>query len=356
MKEVEMLKRGSKQPNILINNLLEESQEKTSDSRIKLVQAFFKNQMEIKQEIPIKQAFRFGTSNPRTMMVILDNPDDKFDIFSHSANLKGKRNARKKLFQVNSDQTEQEREARKYYLHLQRENKQLQAEDQLKISLKKGRLFVNNTMVNDKIKVPNAMDILTLENDEILEIKDTRTYEAGSHEENDSEFFCYYQRVKSEKDVQQGIAKMKIKHGDASHVVTAYRLAEAKGPFKQGFQDDNEFSAGRVMLETLKKEEMEEIAVYIYICRYSGPKMGPRRFEIYSQLTTRAAKMLRNKLSKLERANRLRRSNSQLSQLSQLSMEDETAMAADGEQHMETENTDEPFDQARPQEQQNTVP
>ena len=56
---------------------------------------------------------------------------------------------------------------------------------------------------------------------------------------------------------------MKIGFGDATHIVAAYRLSDVKGPFRQGFIDDNEYGAAWRALAELKKMDAENIAVYI---------------------------------------------------------------------------------------------
>ena len=69
-----------------------------------------------------------------------------------------------------------------------------------------------------------------------------RVYKSGEHEEDNSEFLYYFQRVTSVDDVHQGLAKMKIKHGDATHVATAYRLENPVGPYNQEYLDDDRIS------------------------------------------------------------------------------------------------------------------
>ena len=135
-----------------------------------------------------------------------------------------------------------------------------------------------------------------------------------SHEEGNSEFRCHMQRVKDEAEVQNGLMKMKIKYGDATHIVTAYRLQGANGPFRQDFLDDGEAGVGRSMMEMIQEKKSENIAVYV-ARYYGGVKLG-KRFEIYKELAKKAAKLLQVKLNKLQRVNRLYHSNSQSSQLS----------------------------------------
>ena len=153
-------------------------------------------------------------------------------------------------------------------------------------------------------------------------MKEVKLHEVGIHKEGDSEFLCYMQKVSSELDVQNGYTKMKIKHRDANHIVAAYRLEGAIGPYKQNFVDNNEHGAGWRMLESLKGHDVNKMAVYV--ARYhNNRKLGPRRFEIYKNFIKKAARIFNKKQSKLDCAKRLQRSNSQSSMLStsQLSLD-----------------------------------
>ena len=157
-----------------------------------------------------------------------------------------------------------------------------------------------------------------MEDTEIEALQEVRTHDAGTHQEENSDFFCHYQRVSSAKDVEAGLAKMKVKYGDATHLTAAFRLENSVGPTGQGYIDDGEQGAGRSMLRKIKEKDLGNIAVFI--ARYYGGKhLGKRRFEIYEQLTEKAVQKCRAKIDRLSRSNRLQRSGSQLSQLSLLS-------------------------------------
>ena len=328
---VAQLQKQNKKSNIIISGLLEPSEENTQ-SRLELAKKFFKETMEIEPDIGIRQTFRFGGGNPRALMVVLENPDDKEIIFANVSHLKGKVNARKRLYFVSDDVMEEFREQRKYYQHLQNENAEKEQEDQLKIQLRKGKIAVNNSVVKEKLEFPKPADILTLSMKELEDIHATKTYEVAKHEEANSEFFCHLQRVKTQDDIQKGLMKMKIKYGDATHITTAYKLHGAKGPFKQGFRDSGDHGAGRTMLEQIKDMDQDNLAVFI-ARYYGGTHLGKKRFEIYQELTKKAVKLLQVKLEKFSRASRLKRSISQSSQTSLLSI----ASQEDEQEHDQVE-------------------
>ena len=137
----------------------------------------------------------------------------------------------------------------------------------------------------------------------------------------------------TEPDVQQGLAKMKVKYGNVAHTVVAYRLNKPIGPYRQGFNDDKEHGAGWRMLEEMKEQKEEHLAIYI-TCYSDGVKMGSRRFEIYRELAKKAIKKYRVKHTRLDRKNRLHRSQSQLSQLSADELQQEVE-SVDSQDEME---------------------
>ena len=89
--QLDGIRREQKKPNLFLDGILEDSSESEPKGSIKLVQKFLKEQMEMKESVELKQAFRIGTKNPRTMKIVLTDPEDKVGIFSNTANLKGRK-------------------------------------------------------------------------------------------------------------------------------------------------------------------------------------------------------------------------------------------------------------------------
>ena len=330
--QVKSLLRSTRRPNLMIQGIIETA-EQSKEDRIKLVKDFFTSELEIEETISIKNAYWRGQGKARHMFTELEHYSDKSLIFTNVSKLKGKKNVKRQLFRVSDDDLEEEREHRNYYRSLVRDNLTKDEDDRLSIKLKKGRLLVNNEIIQPKVYPPKPIDVLTLQPEELNEIHEVRTCQVETHEEKGSEFICHLQKVKSVRDVQQGLAKMKIKYGDAAHTVVSYRLDNPQGPFKQGFQEDGEFGAGWRMLEEMQNMGDSNNNLAIYVARYSdGSKMGPRRFEVYKDMVKKACKKFREKQERLVRVNRLRRSQSQTSMLS---MDEEEVWPAEsaGENH-----------------------
>ena len=317
--EIEMLKKQARRSNIIISGILEDDGKLYSD-KIAKVKDFFRDTMMIEETIKVRNVYRFGKGFPRNLMVQLANPAVKAIIFSHASNLKVKKNAKRKLYFVNDDIDDEEKEKKRYLQHLRRENADENDDRKLHLKIVRGNILANNEIIKPKLSVPTVADLLAMDQEEMDEINNTtRVYTASKHSEKGSDFVCHFQRARNIDGVQKALIKMKLEYGDASHIVTAYRFGNAFGPFNQGYCDNGEFGAGWRALAALKETCSENIAVFI-IRYHSGPKMGYRRFEIYKDLAKKAAGYLKGKLEKLQRDNRSRRSGSQLSLLSITSM------------------------------------
>ena len=90
-------------PNLVIHGIIEGKEEKYSELIGKIDQ-FFKNQMNIQDEIQILDAYRKGYKGDRPIVIRLQHPNDKAIIFANASLLKDKRNIRKKLFSVQDEQ------------------------------------------------------------------------------------------------------------------------------------------------------------------------------------------------------------------------------------------------------------
>ena len=134
-------------------------------------------------------------------------------------------------------------------------------------------------------------------------------------QEQGSDYYTYVQKVSSTQDIQDGLCKLRMKHGDATHVSCADRLENALGPFNQAGHDDGEYGAGRTILEVLKKQSLKNICVYI-IRYFGGIKLGKRRFKILQSLTERAVNLYGHKAR--ERRSKLFRTTSQESVISHI--------------------------------------
>ena len=229
--------------NIRISGLPEEKDEKPEKVK-ELLKDFFKEKLEISDEIKVKSAFRAGPKGRQDREIVAKLVDvaDKGKVFKNTKNLKGKENAKRKLYFVNDDLDPEQAEQRMRYRQLLKENKE--QETNLTIRYSKNRIVVNNEIIKPQIVPPKASDVLKLSDQERSEIKAVKMMDAGEHTENNSEYVAVVQKVRSVNEVMKGYYKMRIRYGDATHISCGYRLTEPLGPYRQEGFDDNEHGAG----------------------------------------------------------------------------------------------------------------
>ena len=88
---------------------------------------------------------------------------------------------------------------------------------------------------------------------------------------------------------------MRVKYADATHISCGYRLENSAGPFNQGYFDNNEYGAGRSILQAIKDRAATAVTVFI-VRYYGGIKLGKRRYEINAMLTTATLTTLQYKM------------------------------------------------------------
>ena len=267
--EVKVTRRKKARPNLIVRGIIESKDEK-KDVTVQKTQSFFKEQLEITEEIPIKHAFRVGRKDQgdRPVLVRLSQIEDKGTIYKSVSNLKGKTNAKRRLFNIDDDLDQQQAEEKRYYRVLKKENLMLDEENRLEIRMAKGHITANNQKVQQSLFPPTSARILTMDEHEMEDVRATKLVKGEEFSESGSDYISYVQKVRSVREVQKGLYKLRIKYADATHISCAYRLESPIGPFNQSYYDDGEYGAGRSILQAIKDRNLNQVAVYIV--RYYG--------------------------------------------------------------------------------------
>ena len=137
---------------------------------VKRAQGFFRHQMGIKQAIPLKKAHRPGKGKNRPMKVILSNTNDKSAIYNNVRNLQDKCNSNNKKYRIEDELPPPIRAAKKKACDLAWHNNKSVA-DQLVMSVKKGKLLLNNDEYEHQIIKPKPQLLLKLTPDEVQAIE-----------------------------------------------------------------------------------------------------------------------------------------------------------------------------------------
>ena len=134
---------------------------------------------------------------------------------------------------------------------------------QLELSFKKGVLQVNNNPYRKLVQPPTTRDIVKAQKDDKLHWRKVKTV-AGNTILRERCYFQGYSVVTNKIEVIcDGYYKLRKLHGDARHIVCAYRLPGKNFAILQDYQDDNETNAGAELLKMLDEAQIFNRAVYV---------------------------------------------------------------------------------------------
>ena len=311
MKQVVQIKREKIKKNLVISGIEEDSGEKSTDLKEK-VNDFFTDKMEISQEnqVNVKMVRRNGPKDwkDRSVTVAMSSMQDKMSVLKHTANLKGKLNARRRLYFVDDDMDQEQVEKKRCFRELRKENASLPQEEKMNIKFQRNNIVVDNQIIKKRVRSPTVKEVLSLYGEELARVNSVKVMPVEEQHEQGSNYYAYVQKVRNVTDVQNGLMKLQRKHMDATHVSCGYRLTNAKGPFYQEGHDDGEFGSGRTILEVLKKKKLANVCIFV-IRYYGGVRLGAKRFEIVRGLSEKAIATYQYKCQ--ERRSRIFRATSQ---------------------------------------------
>ena len=270
------------------NNLIIQGLEvKAGETTIKAVQDFFKEQMNMQQPVQIQKAFKSEKFDNIT--VKLTNPGDKKTVFEHVKNLKGKKNKAGKFYSVDNQNNSRMKENRRRNKEIIKLNKNLSVAQKLELSIKKGVMM--QTTVEDSetvekpyrgnIQRPNHIDAMMLTQSEIADLEQEFPLIPGQRVPIEtSTFRGYVVDVNDFEQVNRAYMLMRYKHLDARHIVCAAALHDHGNLMTEGFEDDEEFGCGRILLEYLQDTSTMNRAVFVV--RYTdGKHIGIKRHDGY---------------------------------------------------------------------------
>lgn len=269
--------------NITIHGIPERAHENCLSS----VNQFIVEKLQIKDKlIPIEQAYRYGSGKTRPILVMLRHWSDKALIFQHVSNLKGLRHDGAAVF-VSSQLPEALNEKRRKVNSYMAANKKKPVDQKLPYSVKQGELLFNNKVVSPKVWTPRPRELLKLTDPELDQINDIRLIAGVTEEEGSCTFRGYAAKATSHTEVNDAYKKIKLMHGEATHIACAYRLKSCKPPYDADGCDDREYGASRVLLQEIHDTGVSDVAVFM-VRYYGGKKLGPRRFELMKKTVSSA--------------------------------------------------------------------
>lgn len=282
----------SMRKNLIISGLDEPKKpqvEKQEDLLTK-INDFMLNKLKMSTPVQLKVFHRFGApdgSGTRPVVVKVHRIEDKFAMLAKGPQLKDLTNAHGKKYYISEQLPDVLQEERRYNQFWVQENKQNPSTSKPDMKITKNKLRINNEPYKKKVQIPNAAEILRLDDDELTSVRSVTLYEGGTKDEQGSEFLAFSARVQSTEDVRRAYRKLKIKYADASHISSAFSLAPPNGPYNQEANDDGEHGMGRMLLKLLHEAKATNIAVFL-LRYFGGVHIGPKRFDIAKDLTKQA--------------------------------------------------------------------
>ena len=146
------------------------------------------------------------------------------------------------------------------------------------MSVKKGKLCIENEPVVQKLKKTNRQVLLKLKKDEIDEIFKIPICPGKPITEGGSTFTGYVADVDSVEDVNKAYEQVCYQNLNVHHVICAFRLPGPVLPELQDYEDDDEHGAGKTLLDYMIKADIENRALFI-VRNYDGTHIGVKCFD-----------------------------------------------------------------------------
>ena len=253
---------------------------------------FFKEKSKNRKSSEAKYAYWKGKSKFKPMVVRLSNSTDKGIIYANFSKLKDVTNENSRSYRIQDHLPEELAEIQRRNQQIVAQNKKLSDAEQQPLSIKKGKLMLNNQEIKNKFSIPNVKEILDLSegniNHTLPMAKSRTTMEAGN------KFFVYAAEVASRSEVRKHYTHVMRKYPDASHIVEAYRLAGLDKVQDEGCEDNGEHRMGRRILDQLIQAQVRNVCIFT-IRYYSGNHIGFLRFTIVKDLVVEVLEKVKNK-------------------------------------------------------------
>ena len=261
-------------PNLVIQGILEQKDENCKEQVIN----FFKQQLEINCDIEVKRAFHMGKGKKRPLCTVLGKVSDKSIIYSNAPKLQGKYNAQRGKYRIDDHLMPKRAEEKKLNRDTLWRNKKTVA-TKLAMSVKRGKLHVNDVPVQKRIKVPKTSDLIKLTKEEIVMLRDQSVTKGLPQAWGTSTFTGYVCDVQTFDDVNKAYEWVRFHYTEARHIICACKIPGMNMLELQAYEDDHEHGAGRILLNYMETAGIENRAIFV-ARKYDGQHIGPKRFDL----------------------------------------------------------------------------
>ena len=222
-------------------------------------------------EAQVEDVYPIGGPNTKTCVVSLQSATEKRLIMSRREWLKGT------SYYVNDYLPTTVNEKRRRERDIIKQNKQ--AETPLNIEYVRGNIVIQGQPYRKKIDVPTPRQMIDLSASKIGEIMKQRIDQGQPISNKGNRFIGFSTAAASFQVIRELYIKMKLVNPGARHIVCAYWINDQQPQYAMDYQDDGEFGAGRILLNWMKENDLQNRV--FFVARFYASKLDGERFQGY---------------------------------------------------------------------------
>ena len=236
---------------------------------------------ELKIQPNIDDVYQLGNRDPKPVIIIFNTAEDKRIVFQRKSVLGGIRNEDGGKFYLNDYLPAKINEKKQREWEIIKSAKAEPKQDESnKIEYVKGTLKIGPTPYKKKILPPSHMDLLKYKSAELDQIADIQVKKGSPVTKDGNTFIPYLVDAQDTQCISGAYTKLRLAHARAKHIVCAYSIPGEPKFLYTDACDDEDYGAGRAILEAMEASEMSSRA--IFVVRHCGPqKLGQERMNCY---------------------------------------------------------------------------
>ena len=236
---------------------------KNKEDNIVQLQTFFDNMCGI--QIVVDDYFTMGLIEPKPIVIYLQTMEDRRLLMKYKNLLKGIKNEDNKPYFVNEylPAANQEKKRRERDIIQTNKEKENNDPDKVEIVYGKGGIIIQGEVYKKRVTVPLPSDLIDLQPDEIANLMRMPITKGQQVVKDKSLFTAYTTSVNDVKKVREYYKMLKLIQPTARHIVCVYNITREPVYYNSDYVDDEEHGAGRLVLEMMKRQEIDNQVVFI---------------------------------------------------------------------------------------------
>ena len=242
-------------------------------------------------DITVDEFFTMGITNPKPIVIYFQTMEDKRAVMSAKGYLKGLTNKDGNPFYINDYQPAAVQDKKRRERDVAMANDRKEAESKVEIKFTGSAMYLQNEMYVKKVTPPKPSELIQLSPEEVEIILSLPITTGPTVNFKKNVFTPYVAKVTSHEQIRQLYKKLKFIEPSAKHVVCVYRLQGEPEYYNSDYSDDGETGTGRIVLEMLKRQQIENVVVFI-ARKYGDTKLSTDRHSCYVEAAVGALKQI----------------------------------------------------------------